>query len=44
MAVGIAGAVFCVFVHLRVRRLVRERVASAGRLVAALASLSPGTT
>jgi hypothetical protein len=38
MAVGIAGAVFCVFVHLRVRRLVRERVAAAGRLVAALSS------
>jgi hypothetical protein len=44
MAVGIAGAVFCVFVHLRVRRLVLERVAAAGRLVAELAALSPGTS
>jgi hypothetical protein len=38
LAVGIAGAVFCVFVHLRTRHLTRERVGAAQRLVAALAA------
>jgi hypothetical protein len=38
LAVGIAGAVFCVFVHLRARQLTRDRVSAARRLVAALAA------
>jgi hypothetical protein len=40
LAIGIAGTSFCVAVHLRARRAVRDRVAAAGRLVDRLRSLA----
>jgi hypothetical protein len=40
LLVGIAGTVFCVSVHVRTRRVVRERVAGTDRLVARLRSLA----
>jgi hypothetical protein len=38
LAIGIAGTSFCVAVHLRARRVVRERLAAAERFVEALES------
>jgi hypothetical protein len=40
LTVGIAGTSFCVAVHLRVRRIVRERLASTERLVERLRALA----
>jgi hypothetical protein len=39
LAIGIAGTSFCFAVHLRVRRIVRERLAAADRLVERLEGL-----
>ncbi len=40
VAIGVAGASFCVAVHLRCRRIVRDRVANAGRLVECIEALN----
>jgi hypothetical protein len=44
LTIGIAGTSFCVAVHLRVRRIVRERLASTDRLVERLRALATSAT
>jgi hypothetical protein len=39
LAIGIAGTSFCIAVHLRARRVVRERLAATDRLVDRLEGL-----
>lgn len=43
LTIGIAGTAFCVAVHLRTRRIVRERLQASERLVARLLVLSHGS-
>jgi hypothetical protein len=43
LTLGIAGTAFCVAVHLRARRIVRERHQTTERLVARLLALASGT-
>jgi hypothetical protein len=42
LAIGIAGTSFCIAVHVRTRRVVRERLALAERLVGRLQALAGG--
>jgi hypothetical protein len=43
VAIGIAGASFCFAVHVRARRIVRDRLAAVGRLVVRLESVASET-
>jgi hypothetical protein len=42
LTIGIAGTAFCVAVHLRTRRIIRDRVQASERLVVRLQSLAAG--
>lgn len=44
LAIGVAGTSFCVAVHLRARRVVRERLAATDRLVERVEGLLKGST